>query len=358
MSDWHTSKKYPGVRWRFTSAGEQTFYITYKVSGKLRWEKVGTKKEGYSAALTAEFRTKKRLQLRHGDDAPEKGASLTFGKIAERYIEWAKNIKATWKEDERRWEKHLKPKFAELEPKHIRITDLEKFQIELSKKELAPATIRHMFILFGAIWNRGREWELIKLPNPVKKIKLPKLDNTRERSLTPDEVQALLDRVKTRSPLAYGLTLMSYNTGARRGELFSLHWGDVDFNNETVVFRNTKNGRTRRVPLNERAAEYLKSKKLQKTNDLVFTQEDGKPLRYPGSAYQRAADVLFNEGVDNPRHKVVFHTLRHSFASRLVSRGTPLNVVQELLGHSSLAMLQRYSHLAPGAERKAVALLL
>jgi site-specific recombinase XerD len=69
-----------------------------------------------------------------------------------------------------------------------------------------------------------------------------------------------------------------------------------------------------------------------------------------------AAD-LFNEGVDDPRQRVVFHTLRHTFASWLVMEGVDLYRVKELLGHKDLTMTQRYSHLAPDSLRGAMNIL-
>jgi integrase family protein len=64
-----------------------------------------------------------------------------------------------------------------------------------------------------------------------------------------------------------------------------------------------------------------------------------------------------NAGVNDPRQKVVFHTLRHTFASWLVQKGVPLHTVAELMGHRSIAMTQRYAHLSPESLRNAVNLL-
>ena len=75
------------------------------------------------------------------------------------------------------------------------------------------------------------------------------------------------------------------------------------------------------------------------------------------NVFQEVADELFNEDVEDRRFRVVFHTLRHSFASLLVEHGVPIFAVKELLGHKTLAMATRYSHMAPDTLRKSVSVL-
>jgi site-specific recombinase XerD len=73
--------------------------------------------------------------------------------------------------------------------------------------------------------------------------------------------------------------------------------------------------------------------------------------------FKRTVDELFNKGVDDPRERVFFHSLRHTYASWLVMEGVDLYRVKELLGHKDLTMTQRYSHLAPDSLRGAVNIL-
>ena len=64
--------------------------------------------------------------------------------------------------------------------------------------------------------------------------------------------------------------------------------------------------------------------------------------------------LSLNDGITDPRDRVVFHTLRHTFASWLAIQGTPIYTIKELMGHKTLAMTERYSHLIPDAKRQAV----
>ncbi len=74
-------------------------------------------------------------------------------------------------------------------------------------------------------------------------------------------------------------------------------------------------------------------------------------------SFRYVCDDLFNQNVDDPRQRVCFHTLRHTFASWLVEGGTSLYAVKELMGHKDFAMTQRYSHLSPEGLRVAIGVL-
>jgi integrase len=143
------------------------------------------------------------------------------------------------------------------------------------------------------------------------------------------------------------LTLVALNTGARRGALFGLKWGDVDIENKTVLFRaaNAKSEKPLRVPLNSTAAATLAKWKLQSArrsgDDLVFpSPRTGKRFDNINKGW---ASLMRRAGIKNFR----FHDTRHDYASQLVMSGVDLFTVKELLGHADIKMTQRYAHLAP-----------
>ena len=91
-----------------------------------------------------------------------------------------------------------------------------------------------------------------------------------------------------------------------------------------------------------------------KRGNFVFPPTKGQQRAQVSSTFERVVKELgFNEGIEDARDKVVFHSLRHTFASWLVQRGVPLYTVAELMGHTTLEMTKRYSHLAPDTMRAA-----
>ena len=137
--------------------------------------------------------------------------------------------------------------------------------------------------------------------------------------------------------------IVALNTGLRLGELIGLTWERVDLSRGVIRLELTKSGRRREVPMND--ASYRALVGLgPKGSGRVFK------TRYIKTAYNNAVETAQLDDV-------TFHTLRHTFASWAIMRGVTLKELQELLGHSSLAMTMRYAHLAPEHLRTAVSRL-
>lgn len=352
---WSTSKRFRGVRVWTASDGSKTYYIQYKAGGKTVTEKIGSERDRITAQIAANVRTARRNAARLGGEAPKRKSDIpTMGEVAAAYLKWADRNKKSAASDRHRWGNHLEERFGHLRPDQVARRDVEKMVNELAVK-LAPATVCQVVALLRAIFNRGRAWGMIDCDSPTHGVDLPRLNNTRERVLTAEECAALLSALRPVSEVAWSLALVSLNTGARRGELFSLRWRDVDFDQGVIRFLETKNGRTRRIPINETVRACLAG--IERRSDWVFAQRDGSQRIDAPPVLKDAMDRLFNADVTDRRHRTTFHTLRHTAASRLVAAGVPLNVVQELLGHRSLKMLERYAHLLPNATRAAVEVL-
>ena len=181
--------------------------------------------------------------------------------------------------------------------------------------------------------------------NPVKGVKfLP--EKRRLRFLMPDEIRILLEACSEDFRM---IVITALNTGMRRGEILGLKWDDVDFDRRQLLIRDSKNGESRTVELND-----LLTRELQLYRDQqrprpahVFTGVTGNSLTTIQNTFMRTRE---RAGLPDLR----FHDLRHTFASHLVMNGIDLTTVKELLGHKSIQMTLRYAHLSQPHKKKAV----
>lgn len=157
------------------------------------------------------------------------------------------------------------------------------------------------------------------------------------------------------------MVFVALRTGLRLGELRGLRWEDVDLRRSRILVRVAaddeqvlhppKNGKTREIDLGDEAIDVLRGHKHLR-GPHVFCEDDGAILS------QRACQHGIEKCCKRAGLRLIgWHVLRHTFASTLVMRGATLRAVQDLLGHGSLAMTLRYSHLSPDARRDAVRLL-
>ena len=194
----------------------------------------------------------------------------------------------------------------------------------------------------------------------MQQVKQPRGDNRRIRYLSENEAERLLNALAQRSRDVHDMALLALYCGLRAGEILSLSWNDVNFEHGLVTIRNPKNDRTRHLPMPNRVQEMLREREMDRKIDsnLIFPARNGGRRQSVGHTFDRTVAALgLNNGIEDRRQRVVFHTLRHTFASWLVMAGTPLYSVQHLLGHQSIALTERYSHLAPDSLQQAMQVL-
>lgn len=187
--------------------------------------------------------------------------------------------------------------------------------------------------------------------NPAKVVSTPRLDKTVPSFLSEEEMQEFLDLPKSSKPLDKrdkAMLEMLYATGIRVSELVGVCLDDVKFTERLIRIRG-KGKKERLVPFGRMAEEslrsYLRVRPLLKKDR---TEETALFLNYRGQklstrSVERTVDKYIRRSA--VRRKISPHSLRHSFASHLLSRGADLRIIQELLGHESLATTQKYTHL-------------
>lgn len=168
----------------------------------------------------------------------------------------------------------------------------------------------------------------------------------------------LLLELDRRSPIVADICRVSLYAGLRLGEIRALRVQHIDLEAGLISIMDAKAG-SRQTVISDTLREVLEKRvKYKAPGDYLFPQEDGSQMKYLSHVFNRVVrDLGFNEEVEDERHKVVFHSLRHTFASWLVQSGVPLYTVADLMGHSTITMTQRYAKLAQDDRREAVAMI-
>lgn len=209
-------------------------------------------------------------------------------------------------------------------------------------EQRAPATVvRFMAALSHAFTVAVNEWEWMT-ENPMKKVKKPKEPRGRVRFLSDDERAQLFKAcAESKNPFLYTVVLVAISTGMRQGEVMGLKWPDVDLKQGRMVLHETKNGERRVVPLAGKALEAMRnhSKVRRLGSDYVFPSRNGKQPADIRTAWNNALEAA---EIDDFH----FHDLRHSAASYLAMNGASLAEIADILGHKTLQMVKRYSHLS------------
>jgi integrase len=244
---------------------------------------------------------------------------------------------------------------------NLRMVDIRPLHVEGLKRKMlkagkAPRTIQVAMATARQCWNHARNNGIVSGDWPGRSVKAGRFDNRRLRFLTQDECDALLSKLQETSQQVHDMALLSLETGMRAGEIFALDWEHVDLDGGMIKVVDTKSGRNRVAYMTERVKIMLQA--LPEQRGLVFPSNTGERIGQISATFMRAVDALeLNAGVVDKRNRVTFHTCRHTFASRLVGAGVNLYEVKELMGHSTLALTERYSHVRADNLRAAVRVL-
>lgn len=179
--------------------------------------------------------------------------------------------------------------------------------------------------------------------------------NRRTRVVTNQELQAILTALAERDPHAYRLTVFCALSCCRFSEAAALQWQDVDLGQGKALFRGTKNGSDREIPLSDTLVDMLRG--MNPKTGHVFLGSQGNPYNQAPRAFREVVEDL---GLNKDRgrlDKLVFHSLRHSGATRLGKSGIPLRDMMELAGWKTPSMALRYQHSGDAGRRRAMAAL-
>lgn len=310
--------------------------------------RVKIRKRGQSASETfsrltdaRQWATKTEAAIDENRFASSKARRHTVVDMVELYLEEKLPGKKSAKDTKRHllwWKKQIgHHKLSGATP------DLRADTLRKLKRGRTPATVNRYRISISAAFSATvKDWHWLQ-SNPMHEVRKPDEPKGRIRFLSDDERAALLKACReSKSPHLYPIVVLALSTGMRQGEILGLTWEAVDLKSGHVTLFDTKNGETRGVPVVGVALDLLTEHAKVRRIDtpLVFPSTKGST---PINFRQGWLSAVEAAGIEDFR----FHDLRHTAASHLAMSGATLAEIAEILGHKTLAMVKRYSHLFP-----------
>lgn len=408
------STDYIGVRYRkhptrkCGRVADQYFYIRHRPvrGGKLVEEGVGWASEGWTAAKVSKLlgelkanadtgegpRTLKEKRELHAlsmerDEETRREEireAVTFADVAARFVAWAKNNKASWADDESRLRLHVLPRLGHKRLADITTQDIEDMKTALQRKKpkrgrhksLRPATVQQCLALARTVFNFAMNTPMHPNDpttmiftglNPARQsrkftggVRPLKFDNRRMRIFTDDEIGKLMEATCVSSQDIHDIALLALDVGLRRREVVMLR--PEYFVRETMSLKifDPKNGQTRTVFIGSLypQAETMMLNRMaalgSKANWIFPGRWDG--CRDKTSITRQFGVVLgwlrINDAITDDRMRAVFHTCRHTHATKMLEKGVDIYTLKDLMGHEDIAVTERYLHLCDAVKRQ------
>ena len=359
MNALKSEKKFEGVFYRESKRREhngrpdRSYTICYNHNNRKVWVSLGWASLGVTAeaAYSARLDILRRVKL---GQAPVKvRTELSVSQAMEHYINWMASENKHASPVRSIYNVWIKPHCGNLSLDSLNYAVLAELKIKAAKK-LAPASLRGLFSNLRAGINHAIRWNLWQGTNPISRtgMSVPPEGEKCERFLTPEEAQQLLDELQKTSPVWHDMVLFSLHTGARSTEVFKIQGQDIN-EAANLVMLTLKGGKREPAALTSESLEVL-IRNRKEPNDFVFRRKNDAPFyRACGTAFDRAVKTLgFNNGITGKRHKVWFHTLRHTFASWLAQDGVDIYALKNLMRHKNIEMTMRYAHLIPERQKE------
>lgn len=289
-----------------------------------------------------------KWQIAEGTYNPQKKTWIPFFDLVDEFLEKHSRVEKESYYRDKVIGESLKKHFGMTPIGEIRPYDIKEWRkwrtqhITRKGTPIKKASVNRELAFLKTMLNLAVQWGWID-ENPAEKIKLLRGEEKRLRILSRDEIDRLIENAAEHLK---PILITAVSTGMRKGEILNLKWEHIDFSNDFIRVVNGKNGDARDIPISPYLKEtMLQLKKGRKQGKCVFSRLNGKRIRSIREAFSAACS---RAGITDFR----FHDLRHTAASLLAGGGCDIITLQNILGHKTLAMTQRYAHLIPGKHEK------
>ena len=283
----------------------------------------------------------------------------------------------TMREYRRLVKKTIRPALGSTPLRKLTPHSIDQLYAALTDKGLSPASVRRVHAILRASCRQGVKWGWLR-SNPAADSSPPKVHHQPGATPTPAQVRAMISAAEEDDVDMAALIALAAVTGARRGELCGLRWGDVDWvaatlmiersvavvGRRNIVIKDTKTHAARRLALDDFGIEVLRrhfAEATSRAEDLgntvepsvpMFTYDGVRPIN-PDTVTRYVSTIASKVGVDTH-----LHALRHFAATQMIGGGTDVRTVAGRLGHKDASTTLRvYSHVLPERDREAAGLL-
>jgi integrase len=315
----------------------QIWHVNYYADGKRVQESTGTANKREAE----KFLALRLSEVQRGVFV--KPVNTVLPELGERYIEYAKLHKRSWKRDVQMLA-NLQAFFGSAKLRDITPLRVEEYQRDRIKA-VCPATSNREMALLKHMFNMAERWGQHQGSNPVRFVRFLPEDNLRFETLTEEQEKALL---LASPPYLREMIVFAVNTGLRTSDIFNLQWMEVDIEQKRLKKIVKKSAKPLSLPLNEAAFAVIETR---------FAVSQGPYVFYNPMTGDRFKDVKGAMAVAVRRAglpKITWHMFRHTFASRMTRDGVDIVTVKELLGHADIKTTMRYAHSNDDAKRRAV----
>ena len=326
--------------------GSGVWWVRYAWQEKEVRRKVGRKTDAKN------YYARVRAQILEGRYEPEKPRAVTLGAWISEYME---TVTAISKPVQRGYAAFWTDRFGNRPITSLKTSELERIQAALVEEgRLAKNTINRYYAFLKHVFNVALRDELVK-ENPVKNVQFFKEPKGRTIFLSEADEAKLREAIPSEY---WPYVEFAIHTGLRQSEQFNLRWENIDTASRVLTIPVSKSGETRHIPLNNKALAILRDLKARQVilSPWVFPSPIDHTKPRDGNAFYKK---IFVPAVEKAGLSgLVWHSLRHTFCSRLVQAGIPLTTVQKLAGHKDYSTTLVYAHLSPDHLHEAVGILM
>lgn len=331
-----------------------TYFVRYKNGfGKTSYIKIACTNDISLADARKKAKLLKLEIVNGADPSNEKRiqkAVLTLSEFYEQhYRPYAAVHKRSASSDHQLYKCRLESRFGHLRLNQITKTMIIGFHNELRESGLAGATCDHYVKFLRHAFNLAIDWDLLK-ENPASGVKLFNLDNKMENYLNDEQLKKLFSVLKTdpNRPVCMIIMLLICS-GARLNEVLGAKWCQI--NRETRTWKipalNSKSKKARSVPLNDSALDIINQLDTEGIFEYLFIK------RITGTRYKNIHKFWSGLREKLGMRMIRIHDFRHTFASLLANSGRTILEISRVLGHSSVKVSERYSHLSTATLQEA-----